>query len=266
MKNALTWDEIAKLRSTPIADAVQQAEARKGDYRKHPVDLGSPENSEPLVELSGRGIAGANHYHRSDNPPYYQSIAGSISGLWLRRGVSERLERISARIAPVGLSLWVYDGWRPVEVQNSFYDDWMPAYLRRSRGLEGDALWDEVGRYWAKGAEGGRIDPHSPPPHATGGAVDLTLRDRFGAPLYMGAIFDDVTEVSNTGRFEALPKDAGFSEVEACANRRLLFHLMATEGLVNNPTEWWHFSFGDQMWARTTGADAALYGPAGRPG
>jgi D-alanyl-D-alanine dipeptidase len=35
---------------------------------------------------------------------------------------------------------------------------------------------------------------------------------------------------------------------------------MIEAGFAANPTEWWHFSFGDQMWAKLTGADAALYG------
>ncbi|MDJ0992957.1 MAG: M15 family metallopeptidase [Dinoroseobacter sp.] len=265
MNGAMTWDDFARLRATPIAGAVEEAEARKGDYRAHPVDLSSAENTEPLVEIGPQGIAGANHYHRADNAPYYQKITGSIPGLWLRMGVAERLCRINARIAPLGLSLWVYDAWRPVAVQNSFYDHWMPDYLRRTRGLEGAALRSEVNKYWAKGAPGGVIDPHSPPPHATGAAVDLTLRDSFGAPLHMGAIFDDVTAVSNTAHFEDTPEDASFSDLEARANRRLLFHLMAAEGLANNPTEWWHFSFGDQMWARIMRAPAALYGPAEAP-
>ncbi|WP_425093961.1 M15 family metallopeptidase [Tropicimonas sp. S265A] len=262
MDGALSWDAVVHMRETPIAVAVAQADARKGDYRAHPVDLNGPAQAEPLVEVTGLGIAGANHYYRADNPPYYAQIAGSVEGLWLRAGVAERLARVQARIAGLGLSLWVYDAWRPVAVQNTFHDRWMPDYLRRTRGLEGEALWAEVGRYWARGAQDGVIDPLSPPPHATGGAVDLTLRDRFGAPLHMGAIFDDVTAVSNTAHFETAPKDASFSDLEARANRRLLFHLMSAEGLVNNPTEWWHFSYGDQMWARITGAEAAVYGPA----
>jgi D-alanyl-D-alanine dipeptidase len=265
MTDTLIWDDIVRLRATPIADSVGDAEARKGDYRAHPVALDSTENTEPLVDIMRLGIAGANHYNRPDNPPYYTVIAGSVAGLWLREGVAARLMRVQDRLAGLGMSLWIYDAWRPIAVQNTFHDQWMPAYLRRTRGLAGDALRAEVGRYWARGAPDGVIDPISPPPHATGGAVDLTLRDRFGAPLHMGAIFDDVTTVSNTAHFEDLPPDASFSDLEACANRRLLFHLMAAEGLVNNPTEWWHFSYGDQMWARIVSAPAAIYGPATAP-
>jgi D-alanyl-D-alanine dipeptidase len=37
---------------------------------------------------------------------------------------------------------------------------------------------------------------------------------------------------------------------------------MTGEGFANYPEEWWHFSWGDQMWARLTGAPAAIYGGA----
>jgi D-alanyl-D-alanine dipeptidase len=35
---------------------------------------------------------------------------------------------------------------------------------------------------------------------------------------------------------------------------------MADEGFAAHPDEWWHFSYGDQMWAALTDAPAALYG------
>jgi D-alanyl-D-alanine dipeptidase len=39
---------------------------------------------------------------------------------------------------------------------------------------------------------------------------------------------------------------------------------MAEEDFAGHPDEWWHFSWGDQMWAKLTGADAAHYGLARR--
>jgi D-alanyl-D-alanine dipeptidase len=48
---------------------------------------------------------------------------------------------------------------------------------------------------------------------------------------------------------------------EARANRDLLATVLCREGLVNYPTEWWHYSYGDRYWALATGAAAALYGP-----
>jgi D-alanyl-D-alanine dipeptidase len=34
-----------------------------------------------------------------------------------------------------------------------------------------------------------------------------------------------------------------------------------TPVLLSDPTEWWHWSYGDRYWALMTGAPAALYGP-----
>jgi D-alanyl-D-alanine dipeptidase len=49
---------------------------------------------------------------------------------------------------------------------------------------------------------------------------------------------------------------------EARAHREILGKALSGAGLVNYPTEWWHWSYGDRYWALTTGAPAALYGPA----
>lgn len=260
----LSEGPLAELRAKPIAQEVALAARRKGDYRSHPIDPSSAQYHDPMLDLTGHGIAGANHYHARHNPPYHTAIRGSTPRLLARRDVAQRLAAVNARLSPYGLELWVFDAWRPIDVQNYFHDQWMPDYLHRSQpDLTGPALQEEVTRYWAKGAPGGRIDPDSPPPHATGGAVDLTLRDtESGAHLFMGSIFDDVTALSNTDAFEGTADAMSFSVLEARDNRRLLFWVMAQEGFANNPTEWWHFSYGDQMWARITGEPSALYGPA----
>jgi D-alanyl-D-alanine dipeptidase len=35
-------------------------------------------------------------------------------------------------------------------------------------------------------------------------------------------------------------------------------------GLVNYPTEWWHWSYGDRYWAMASGRGSAIYGPVTR--
>lgn len=44
----------------------------------------------------------------------------------------------------------------------------------------------------------------------------------------------------------------------------LLARVLRGAGLVNYPTEWWHWSYGDRYWALMTGAPAAVYGPVAR--
>jgi zinc D-Ala-D-Ala dipeptidase len=60
-------------------------------------------------------------------------------------------------------------------------------------------------------------------------------------------------------------------ESTAAADRALLSKVLAAMGLVNHPTRWWHWSYGDRYWAVVTGAAATRYrpvcvAPTGGPG
>jgi len=133
---------------------------------------------------------------------------------------------------------------------------------RRQPELSGEALTRAVERYWARPT----TDAASPAPHATGGAIDLTARWIGAEQLFMGSLFDDPSEVSHRDRFENLnPASLSFSDEEARANRRLLHWVMTEEGFAGHPDEWWHFSWGAQLWAKLTGAPAALYSEAESP-
>ncbi|MEV6982635.1 M15 family metallopeptidase [Sphaerisporangium sp. NPDC051017] len=48
---------------------------------------------------------------------------------------------------------------------------------------------------------------------------------------------------------------------EAAGRRHVLGEALEAAGLVNYPTEWWHWSYGNRYWAYVTGASAARYGP-----
>lgn len=175
----------------------------------------------------------------------------------LRSGVAERLRRVNERLREAELELWLFDAWRPQAVQIYFHDQWFPAELRRrDPKLSEQALLAEVETYWAAPSQG----DDAPSPHSTGGAVDLTLRWIGGDPLWMGSLFDDASAIAHTAHFETGADPFSFSNEEARANRRLLCWLMREAGFASNPSEWWHYSYGDQMWAQATGAPMALYG------
>jgi D-alanyl-D-alanine dipeptidase len=36
---------------------------------------------------------------------------------------------------------------------------------------------------------------------------------------------------------------------------------MQSVGMINYPDEWWHFSYGDRLWAEVTNRDAAFFAP-----
>lgn len=253
---------MTALRAQPIPDLGVKRLAKIG-ARDWPIDTEGESFAESMFHAGDYNLRGRNHYAHARNPPYWRVIDGAIDALWLRKTVCEKLARVDARVAQHGLRLHLYDGWRPTAVQAYFHDVWMPQELHvRRPDLQGEALREEVLRYWAAPT----VNAASPAPHATGGAVDLTLTWDDGQPLYMGCIFDDPTALAHTDRFERMFDDAGsYSVEEAQANRRLLYWLMLDEGFANHPDEWWHYSWGDQMWAKQTGVSAAHYGMATPP-
>ena len=245
-------------RQRPIPDQAE-ARARRTGCRAHPIDAHSPHHAEPLVDLSAFGIRGENYYWSERNPPYWMRIEGAIPALLARRTVATKLAAVNATLGEAGLELFVLDAWRPRAVQVYFHDVWMPAQLRQRRpDLAGEALTREIERYWAAPTRSAQ----SPAPHETGGAIDLTVRFLGGEPFWMGSLFDDATEIAHRDRFERSATAMGFSDAEARANRRLLHWAMDGQGFSGHSEEWWHFSWGDQMWAAATDAPAAHYGPA----
>ena|SRR5579872_2097862 len=251
---------LESLRQRPIGDLAPARAAREGFRSRIAIARDNALFGEAMCEAREQGLVGENFYAATRNPPYWRKIDGATDRLLLRRGVAEKLVRANRRAGEAGLELYLFDAWRPRAVQAYFHDVWMPQELkRRGSKLEGAALAAEVERYWAAPSD----SADSPAPHATGGAVDLTLRWKDGEPLWMGSLFDDVTALAHRDRFENLGADSfSFSDEEARANRRLLHWLMIEEGFAGHPDEWWHFSWGDQLWAALTGAPAAHYGLA----
>ncbi len=250
-------------RVLPIPDQAIARQRRKG-ARSYPIDLHAPENVERAVDVRTHGIAGENYYYKEENPPYCHRAPGSIAALYVREGICDRLISVNAELEALDYELFLFDAYRPVEVQNYFHDTWVPQYLREKHpNWSVEQVSEEVGKYWAKGAaRTADIDPLSPPPHATGGVVDLTLRNKLsGEMLFMGSAFDEVASISFVDHFEEERNRRKLTEEEelALTNRRILYFAMTKAGFVVNPNEWWHFGFGDQLSAAISGASHAVY-------
>lgn len=253
---------LTPLRDRAVPDLAAARLAQQG-CRRWPIDAAHELYAESLARADRFGLEGRNHYAHARNPPYWRVIDGAVDALWIRESVGARLQGVDARLREAGLRLNLFDAWRPRAVQAYFHEVWMPQELRaRHPAMDEDAIRAEAGRYWAAPT----VDASSPAPHSTGGAVDLSIAWEDGEPLYMGGLFDDPTAISHTDRLERAYDDTGsYSAEEARANRRLLYWLMTEAGFASHPDEWWHYSWGDQMWAKMTGAPAAHYGPAEPP-
>ncbi len=122
------------------------------------------------------------------------------------------LKRAQNRLATKVLFLKIFDGYRPLSVQQVMWD----------------MVQDE--NYVMNPAKGkGR--------HTRGTAVDLTLVDARGNEVEMPSAFDDFTT-------RAYRDNPAHSDI-ARSNMKLLEEVMESEGFVGWPLEWWHYDLKD---------------------
>lgn len=183
-------------------------------------------------------------------------IPGAIPECFVREGVYRAL-LAAARSLPQGIKMLVLDGWRPWRVQQYLFDTLHEAIHHHHPKASEDELLTRTREFVSLPSR----DPSAPSPHLTGGAVDVTLCDADGLPLDMGTLFDEAIPASHTDHFEQA-SDLTPSQRQARDHRRLLYFVMQQQGFTNLPSEWWHFDFGDQLWAHYGGHGQACYGPA----
>ena len=194
-------------------------------------------------------------------PQYFlHRIEGAVAECFVRKTVLARLVEASS-LLPSGYRFVLLDAWRPRQVQTALFQKFR-FELREKMPLLDD---QEITTLATQFVSPPSLNPSSPSPHVTGGAVDLTLADATGLCLPMGTAFDETTERSLTDYFErklsSKEKMEG-EEMEFLRNRRVLHGVMSRAGFTNYPEEWWHYEYGNQNWALLKGERKAIYGVA----
>jgi D-alanyl-D-alanine dipeptidase len=132
---------------------------------------------------------------------------------YLRREAARALASVESDLRQAGLSLKVFDAYRPVRATLAMVD-WT------QRANRGDLLTN------------GYIASRSR--HNLGLAIDLTLVDlSTGRELEMGTPFDTFSAAAHTANATGV----------AATNRQRLKAAMERRGFVNYDQEWWHFSY-----------------------
>ncbi|RYG20182.1 hypothetical protein EON82_20525 [bacterium] len=169
----------------------------------------------------------------------------------LRVGVAERLAQAAERL-PAGYSFGLVEGWRPPFIQARMFRATWRQLAARYPDLADEDLRPLVETYTAP------MDDTVPPPHTTGGAFDVALYQD-GEPC-------DVTSPHDWLDPDCFAFDAaGLSDL-ARFNRSVLAGAFEGTGITNYPSEYWHWSYGDQGWAYRGGHEEALYGTIEPPG
>ncbi|WP_255955632.1 M15 family metallopeptidase [Streptomyces odontomachi] len=166
---------------------------------------------------------------------------------YLREGVLERLLKAQTML-PENARLLFVEGYRLPSRQRRYFEE----YASQLR-----AMHPEWSAAQVHAAASRYVSPPDIAPHTAGAAVDLTLADTLGRELDLGTRMNADPEESEGACYT----DAVNISEQARDNRTLLGTALTAAGLVNYPTEWWHWSFGDRYWALLTGETTACYGP-----
>lgn len=197
---------------------------------------GAPGREEPLVAIRDPRIRSLAAY-------WHSGWQYSIPETLLRTGAAGRLSA-AADSLPAGFGLAVWDAWRDPELQRVLHDaayadpELLPGFVSPPSD-----------------------DPRTPPPHATGGTVDLTLTWA-GRPLKMGTGFDAFVPAASARSQEEVP-DYASSAIDRDL-RRMLRTAMVGAGFAQLACEWWHFEYGTRLWAAVFGGEP-LYPASERP-
>ena len=143
---------------------------------------------------------------------------------YLRYGTVKKLIAVSEDLAQLGLSLKIWDGFRPVSAQFRLWEVCPdPAFVANPQ----------------KG--------HSS--HSRGNTVDITLVDTDGNELEMPTGFDDFSKKAD--------RDYSDCTETAASHAELLEILMEKHGFRGYSAEWWHFSDTDEYPVEETFAPPA---------
>lgn len=146
-------------------------------------DLGSVEGwkqlpikecDEPLVPIGSFSgypeIATSAIYvgERQDSPYPTAKLEGALFAIFVRKGVAKKLST-AGTLLPADHMFLVWDAYRPLQVQKALFDYFVG--VLESRGTPHEQALVDAQTFVSIPSE----DPTRPPPHNTGGAVDLSI-------------------------------------------------------------------------------------------
>lgn len=160
--------------------------------------------------------------------------------VYLRQEVYERLSK-ALLLLPGGIFLKIYDGYRTLEEQKKNWN-------REFEKIKDERLTRLRTANPYEDGYGG---------HQTGGAIDISLCDKNGNDLEMGTKVGEYNEKTKTKNC--------YLSLEEKRNRKILIDVLLLVGFKNYPVEWWHFCYGDRMWAAYSKKKTCFYGFVNNP-
>ena len=198
-----------------------------------------------MLNLDQDPLVLAEEYGLEVEPMYFLSGLTSDKRILLRQKIVTKLCEAQSQL-PRGLKFKIWDGFRTTAVQQKLYSELYKKLEQENSEWNEKRLHKATQEFVSEPTK----DPSFASPHNTGGAVDLTLIDDGGRGVLMGTPFDYFHEPAHTFYFEKAV--IGSPEAEIHANRMVLYEALVPLGFHNLSDEWWHFSYGDRVWAEAT--------------
>ena len=146
-----------------------------------------------------------------------------IDKAYLQKVIAQRFVKCNTYLKKLhpNYRLLVYDAARPRSIQQ--------------------AMWDALDTIPVKERTKFVSNPANGSVHNYAAAVDLTICDKYGDVLDMGASYDDIRLIAYPSK-EVYYLKKGLLTKKQVENRKLLRKVMTSQGFINIPTEWWHFN------------------------
>jgi len=193
---------------------------------------------DPSIEQDMR-YAGSNNFTGKPLPGY------DAAECVLVRQAAEALKAVQAELRPMGLSLKVYDCYRPTRAVAAFVDwakepDDPQSKLAHYPDLPKSALFPDYIATRSGHSRGATLDLtlvplDTSPTGAEASPVACTVAQPSDNSLDMGTGFDCFDPKANT--------DAPGLTPEQRRNRAMLLEVMSRHGFKNYPKEIWHYTF-----------------------
>ena len=213
-------------------------------------------NTIPIIDCGDKLIEIPSHFKFIDPHPYFQLGAPyeNKNTIWKLRGeVVKRLIKVNDYLSSKkkNFNLLIYDSWRPLVVQEYMFKRAINIECKKldiNVSLEDinsyPSIIEKVEKFWAYPS----FDEKCPPPHSTGGALDVCLSDKFGNIIDMGGDIDQMDETSKPDFYETSDNEEA---IVWNKRRNLLKEIMNKFEFVQHP---------DQLWAWKNKKENALYG------
>ncbi|MEI8224115.1 MAG: M15 family metallopeptidase [bacterium] len=169
-------------------------------------------------------------------------------GFKIRGTVAQKIEQVKKQL-PEGVYLKLLDGYRSLERQQQAWERKWSVVKSENPDWSDEQINQEVGLVVAR--------PAGITNHVCGGAVDVCLVNDQGVMVDFGTEYGPADELGRS----TCPMFSRNITTAQEQNRTILRKAMESAGFVWYPGEWWHYCFGDRMWAVYTGRTTCIYGP-----